>query len=336
MTGRSSVFPRPWICRLVLSWCLLLSPASLCALQNQSPNPESEREWKAGTQAIERHDYAEAVKHFTQANELQQGKCSECYVWLARIQAAKGDLDGAVSQTEKAAAVASTGRQSSIAQLYRGVFLSQQGNLVGAEAAFTAALAADRECVECAFNLGFVLLKESKDEAGVKVLKTIAPRFAGTPRGHEIERFIEDPSRLRKDFAPQFSARSSSGQEINLDTLKGKVVLLDFWGTWCAPCRVSLPLLKDLASKVDPAKVAIVSIDEGDSKEKWEKFIRENGMTWAQVYDGDLALHHAFRVDGYPRYYILSKDGIILNEFKGWSRSGEATISDAITQALAH
>jgi thiol-disulfide isomerase/thioredoxin len=330
MTGRNT-FRRVLIYRRALFFWLLLSP-SLRVLESQTPNADAEV--KAGIQAIANRDYAEATKHFAQANDLRQGKCSECYVWLARLQGSKGDLDGAIAQTQKAVAVAGTDRETSIAQLYRGVFLSQQGNLAAAEATFTAALAADQQCLECAFNLGFVLIKESKDEAGVKVLKAIAPKFAGTPRGHEIERFIANPGLIRKNFAPQFSARAISGQEINLDTLQGKVVLLDFWGTWCAPCRVSLPLLKDLASRVDPAKVAIVSVDEGDSREKWESFIRENGMTWTQIYDGDLALHHAFRVDGYPRYYILSKDGIILGEFKGWREDGEASISNAINQAL--
>jgi thiol-disulfide isomerase/thioredoxin len=332
MTGR--LISRSPLWRNGLVFCLLLSQR-VPPHQNQTPNPETENELQAGIVAIQRGDYLDAAKHFTQANDIRQGKCSECYVWLARIKAAKGDLDEAINQTDKAVTVANTRRESSIAQLYRGIFLTQQGNLIAAEAAFTSALAADQECVECAFNLGFVLLKESKDDAGVTVLKAIAPKFAGTPRGHEIERFIQNPGLLRKDFAPQFSARTSSGQEINLDTLKGKVVLLDFWGTWCAPCRVSLPLLKDLAAKVDPARVAIVSIDEGDSKDKWEKFIRDNGMTWTQVYDRDFALHHAFRVDGYPRYYILSKDGVILNEFKGWNQGGEAAIANAIDQALA-
>jgi thiol-disulfide isomerase/thioredoxin len=333
MTGRRTIF-RAWICRLVFSCCLLLSPSLLFAQENQGSNQESDRELQAGKEALAKGQSADAVVHFTRANQLRQEKCSECYVLLARIQGAKADFDQAVALAEKAVAVASSDRQISIAQLYRGVFLSQPDNLAGAEAAFTAALAADHDCVECAFNLGFVLIKESKDQEGIKVLKAIAPKFAGTPRGYEIERIIADPSRLRKDFAPEFSVRASSGQEINLDTLKGKVVLLDFWGTWCAPCRGSLPLLKDLAAKVDAAKVAIVSIDEGDSRENWEKFIRENGMTWTQVYDGDLALHRAFRVDGYPRYYILSKDGIILAEFKGWNQDGEASISRAINQAL--
>ena len=334
MTGALAFRLRSWLWRCGIACCLLVSPR-LPGQERQTPNPEAGNELNSGVQAIQHGDYGEAAKHFAQANDLRQGKCSECYVWLARIKAAKGDLDEAINQTDKAVTVANTRRESSIAQLYRGIFLTQQGNLIAAEAAFTSALAADQECVECAFNLGFVLLKESKDDAGVTVLKAIAPKFAGTPRGHEIERFIQNPGLLRKDFAPQFSARTSSGQEINLDTLKGKVVLLDFWGTWCAPCRVSLPLLKDLAAKVDPARVSIVSIDEGDSKDKWEKFIRDNGMTWTQVYDRDFALHHAFRVDGYPRYYILSKDGVILNEFKGWNQGGEAAIVNAIDQALA-
>src|SRR5262249_38320218 len=165
--------------------CLLLV-FPLPALSSQTPNPNADSEIKAGIEAIRHGDYNDAAKHFNQANDIRQGKCSECYVWLARIKAAQGDLDQAIKQTAKAAEVAANARQSSVAQLYRGVFLSRQGNLVAAEAAFTSALAADQDCVECAFNLGFVLLKESKDQAGVKILKSIAPKFAGTPRGHEL------------------------------------------------------------------------------------------------------------------------------------------------------
>jgi thiol-disulfide isomerase/thioredoxin len=315
---------------------LFLSVGWSFAVQTTSPNSGSEfdRELAAGKKALEQQDLIEAMRHFTQANALQQGKCSECYVWLARIGMSAGRYPEALTEAEKGVATAATDEERSKAQLYRGVILGRQGDLAGAEAAFKAASQADAACVECRFNLGFVLLKESKDAEGVEVLKTIAPKFAGTPRGREIQRFIDDPGRIRKNYAPEFSARTLSGQVINLDALKGKVVLLDFWGTWCAPCRVSLPSLKELAAKMDPAKVAIVSIDEGDPKDKWEQFVKGNGMTWLQVYDGDLSLHNAFRVDGFPRYYVLSKDGIILEQFKGWNLNGEATIADAIARAL--
>jgi thiol-disulfide isomerase/thioredoxin len=336
MTGCIKVVRRAYVSWLLPSCCLLFSVGWSFALQVASPNSGSEvdSELTAGRKAIERQEFKDAMQHFAKANELQQGKCSECYVWLARMGMSAGKLQEALTEAEKGVATAATDGERSKAQLYRGVILGRQGDLPGAEAAFKAASQADAACVECRFNLGFVLLQESKDAEGVGVFKTIVAKFAGTPRGREIQRFIDDPSRIRKAYAPEFSAKTLSGQEINLDALKGKVVLLDFWGIWCAPCRVSLPSLKELAAKVDPTTVAIVSIDEGDPKDKWQEFVKSNGMTWLQVYDGDLSLHNAFRVDGFPRYYVLSKDGIILEQFKGWNLNGEATIADAIARAL--
>jgi thiol-disulfide isomerase/thioredoxin len=311
---------------------LLTFSAWLFAMEGASP--EFDRELAAGKQAVQQQNYAEAAGHFTRANELRQGKCSECYLWLARIDLAADKLPDALKDAEKAVDTAATEAERGRAELYRGMVLGRQGDLGRAEEAFKAASAANPTCVECRFNLGFVLLKESKDSEGVAVLKAVAPEFAGTPRGREIQRFIDDPSRVRQRYAPEFSARLRSGEEVNLDTLKGKVVLLDFWGTWCAPCRVSLPKLKDLAGKVDPAKVAIISINEGDSRQNWEQFVQANAMNWPQVYDADRALYRAFNVDGFPRYYVLSKDGIILLEFKGWGELGESTISNAIAEAL--
>lgn len=315
----------------------LLTPCCavlLCALQ--APDAEFERELAAGKQAAEQNQFADAASHFSKANHLRQDKCSECYVWLVRIDMIEGKLDQALAETDNAIATATTGAQRATAQLYRGLVHGREGDLDQAEVALKAAAAADPQCVECRFDLGFVLLKESKDAEGVEVLKTVAPEFAGTPRGREIQRFIADPSRIRKSFAPEFSARLRNGEEINLDTLKGKVVLLDFWGTWCSACRVSLPLLKELAAKSDPAKVAIISIDEGDPEPRWQQFVAEHGMTWSQIYDGDRSLYRAFGVDAFPRYFVLSKDGIILEQFKGWNQDGKATIADAIARALEH
>lgn len=321
------------ICRPGIALCmvlLLLTFVVLCSAQDS----KFEDEFGAGKNAAMQNDYAAAVTHFTAANLLRQNKCSDCYVWTARSEMAMGKFDQALQDATLALSVADDDVHRCNAQLYRGVILGRENKLPDAETAFQAASAANPQCTECRFNLGLVLLRQSKDAEGVEVLKTVAPQFAGTPRGRELERFIADPSRIRKDYAPEFSATLKTGQEVNLDTLQGKVVLLDFWGTWCQPCRVSLPALKDLASKVDPAKVAIVSIDEYDPRPQWEQFTEANGMNWAQVYDGDRALHTAFRVDGFPRYFILSKSGIILAEFKGWNQNGEATISDAINRAL--
>src|SRR5215469_14331473 len=307
MNCRASITPGfagPWIwLSIALFVALSGAPFGIVAAQNQES--DFEPEFAAGKLAAGRGDYTEAAKHFVKANELRQGKCSECYVWMARMDIGLGVFSQAVTLTDKAITVAVGAHELAKAQLYRGVALGREGNLSEAEAAFREALAADPTCVECKFNLGFVLLKQSKDTEGIAVLKMVASAFAGTSRGDEIERFIKDPSRINKNYAPEFSAKSLTGEDVNLNTLKGKVVLLEFWGTWCTACRVSLPQLKDLASKIDSGKVAIVSVDEYDPKPTWEKYVHENGMNWVQIFDGDLSLHNAFGVDGFPRYYIL-------------------------------
>jgi thiol-disulfide isomerase/thioredoxin len=319
--------------------CLLL-PVTMALLllvqgKAQGQSSEFQSELAAGKEAASQADYTAAVAHFNNANRLHQEKCSECYVWLARIDLVSEQFDEGLKHVEQALATAVRDHERSSAQLYRGVILGRENNLLLAEAAFRTAAASDPTCIECTFNLGFVLLKESKDAEGVQVLKGVVSRFAGTPREREIQRFIDDPSRVRKEFAPEFSTTLRSDEKINLDALKGKVVVLDFWGTWCTACRVSLPLLKSMAATVDPEKVVIISIDEDDPKQQWEQFVQRNRMNWGQVYDGDRSMRRAFAVDGFPRYFVLSKDGIILAQIKGWNQDSDAVIKAAISQGLA-
>ena len=265
----------------------------------QSPGPDFERELAAGRQAYAAGNNRDAAAHF-----------------------------------DKALGAAATGQQRASALLYLGVVFAGSRRLSDAETAFRAAVAANPECTECGFNLGFVLLKESKDAGGVAALKAVLPQLKGTPREREVERFIADPARARKDFAPEFSAKAASGEPVNLDVLHGKVVLLDFWGAWCVPCRQTVPLLKQLAQAFDPAKVAIVSVDEHDSRETWTQFVAKNGMSWTQVYDRDGSLQRAFAVDGFPTSVLLSKDGIILQKFKGWGPGWESVMRGEIEKAL--
>ncbi len=166
------------------------------------------------------------------------------------------------------------------------------------------------------------------------MLKSVLPEYRNSPREHEIQRFLTDTTRARKTFAPEFSAKLSTGQEVNLDSLQGKVVLLDFWGSWCGPCRESVPVLKEISGKMDTSKVAVISIDEGDSQDKWSQFVQKNRMTWGQIYDEDHSLMEAFAVHSFPHYFLLSKDGIILRTFGGWNHGELSELTRAIESAL--
>jgi thiol-disulfide isomerase/thioredoxin len=248
---------------------------------------------------------------------------------------AAGKYSDAGAHLDKALGAAATDRQRAAALLYLGVVFAGSNRLTDAEAAFRMALARDPACIECGFNLGYVLLKESKDADGVAALQAVLPQLKGTFREREVERFIADPRRARLDFAPEFSLKTAAGKPVNLDTLHGKVVLVDFWGAWCAPCRQTIPLLKQMAEEFDPAKVIFISIDEEDPRATWQQFIAKNGMTWPQVYDEGGSLKSAFRVDGFPSSVLLSKDGIILQKFKGWGPGWEKVMRAEIEKALA-
>jgi thiol-disulfide isomerase/thioredoxin len=248
---------------------------------------------------------------------------------------AAAKLTDAAEHFDKALGAATTDQERARALLYLGVVFAAGGRMSDAETAFRLAVKADPACTECGFNLGFTLLKESKDDEGVAALKAVLPQLKGTPREREVQRFIANPRRIRLDYAPEFSLKTATGDSVSLDTLQGKVVLLDFWGAWCAPCRQTIPLLKKMSEELDPAKVAIVSIDENDPIPTWKHFIAENGMTWPQVYDADGSLKSAFRIDGFPSSVLLSKDGIILQKFKGWGPDWAGVMRAEIEKALA-
>src|SRR5262249_596546 len=96
------------------------------------------------------------------------------------------------------------------------------------------------------YNLGVGLMQQSRDAEGHAELKEFLKLGPGSPNAEDARRMIDNPRRAREPFAPDFSITSSEGEYISLDELKGKVVLLDFWGTWCPPCVESVPGLRDL------------------------------------------------------------------------------------------
>jgi thiol-disulfide isomerase/thioredoxin/cytochrome c-type biogenesis protein CcmH/NrfG len=305
----------------------------------QLPTEDAQNEIKIARFAMRQKEYGEAAEHFQQANKLLQGKCFDCLAGLTEVRLATGKNQEAVQDAQRALAVATTGRQKAVAHIHRGTAFLQMaekepGRLPEAEAAFRAAMAADPKCLDCKFNVGYMMLKQGNDAEGVPFLKSLLAEAKGTPIEADILRLTEKPERARRDFAPEFSAMSKTGEAISLKQLQGKMVLLDFWGSWCKPCLASLPSLKRLAEQLDPAKGAIISIDEHEPRETWAQFVERSGMTWPQIYDGKGELAESFGVDSAPHYFLLDQEGVIVSRYDGWSPQREAEIRKAMEQAM--
>ena len=139
------------------------------------------------------------------------------------------------------------------------------------------------------------------------------------------------------DLAPAFTLKTLDGKTLTRDGLKGKVVLLDFWATWCTPCRKALPELKDLQAKNFGKPFVIVSVSVDDSSKAVEEFTRSNAMSWPQAWDRTMEVTGGiFRVDNFPSYVVIGADSRITYRQHGWSPGRSAFLLDeAVSKALA-
>ena len=109
-----------------------------------------------------------------------------------------------------------------------------------------------------------------------------------------------------------------SGDTFEFDSLKGKYVLIDFWGTWCGPCVKEMPKVKAYREKYKE-KLIILGVNQGDTKERIDKFITPNGYTWTHLMDGkgDANFVFKFNVAGFPTKFIVDPEGKIIHRFVG-------------------
>jgi thiol-disulfide isomerase/thioredoxin len=131
--------------------------------------------------------------------------------------------------------------------------------------------------------------------------------------------------------APDLSVKTVNGKgEITRDSLAGKVAIVDFWATWCGPCKQSFPKLEELA-KQNQGKVQVVGISVDDKADGVADFAKSNGATFAIGWDDGHAIANRWKVDSMPTTYILDGSGTVRYIHAGY-HDGEA---DAIAKELA-
>lgn len=119
--------------------------------------------------------------------------------------------------------------------------------------------------------------------------------------------------------APVFSGTTFKKEPFNLQDLRGKYVVLDFWGSWCGPCMSGIPDMKKYQKKYIN-KVQFVSIACRDDSARWAKTITENNMDWIHIFnngEGKNNLPKVYGIEGYPTKIIIGPDGKIVQSFLG-------------------
>ena len=288
---------------------------------------------------LSRYRYDEALKGFKRANEMRDKKSAECFALMSDayfgLEAYKNVIDAA----DKTIALAGGDTQLLLkAYNNKGLALQASANkkdqskLQAAEGVFREALKLKNAPPILRYNLGVVLMQLNRDEEGVAEIKQYMKLH---PKGGYFEtarKLAENPRRARENYAPDFSFTSSEGEYITLDDLKGKVVMLDFWGTWCPPCVASVPELRNLYRRYsnNPSFVLIgISADYEDGV--WSDFTAKNQMSWPQYRDRDRRIAHVFNIHAFPTYLIIDHEGILRFQSTGF---GGANLDAAVRKYI--
>jgi cytochrome c biogenesis protein CcmG/thiol:disulfide interchange protein DsbE len=156
--------------------------------------------------------------------------------------------------------------------------------------------------------------------------------FYGCSRSPRTVKAAVKPDKERK-AAPNFSLKDSDGKMVRLSDYKGKVVLLDFWATWCGPCKIEIPWLKDFQRRYKDKGFEVIGISMDE--EGWQvvkPFVSEVGINYRVVIGDDSTAQLYGGVDALPTAFVIDREGRIAAVHVGLTSKGE--IQNGIEEVL--
>ncbi|PYX57577.1 MAG: alkyl hydroperoxide reductase [Acidobacteria bacterium] len=144
---------------------------------------------------------------------------------------------------------------------------------------------------------------------------------------------LPTPRITRSTVAPDFSLESLEGKTMRLSDFRGKAVLLNFWATWCGPCKIEMPWFVELQQKYGSQGLQVVGVAMDDaSKEDIAKFAKEMGVNYPVLIGKEAVGDSYGGIPALPETFFIGRDGKVVDKILGLR--GKAEIEDAIKKAL--
>jgi thiol-disulfide isomerase/thioredoxin len=304
-------------------------PASrLSAAANAMPaDAKAGKIFAKAVKDLEAHKYPLALEGFRKADQQAGGNCIACE--LQAYKAAKQMEDFKAAREETALLldhVTNPDDKAEVHSLAGDVCLSEGGYRIfeepfqKADSEFQAALQLRPEKSDCIYKDGIALAhlhQYPKAQERFQQYMKLAP-----PTDFQYARarlFAAQPELARKRVAPNFHVVALDGKTISMESLTGKVVLIDFWATWCGPCREALPHLKEIVQNFAGQPLVVISVNLDEDEGAWKNFVAHNGMTWLQYHDGgfDGPIATQFAVKAIPTTFTIDADGFVQDQQVG-------------------
>jgi thiol-disulfide isomerase/thioredoxin len=321
---------------------LALASAPLWAQQQASgpTDPKAQKTYKSALEYLHQHETEAALDTFKKADKQDGGHCLDCQNKMIHYGLELGDWKTAEAAAQEIIAEAHDAKSTALAHYqlsavffseavhrHKDEFFSRSHDELGK------ALAAAPNFPDAVFADGQALAHLKQDDAAkarFEEFVKLAPD--GNPNRQRALRYIADPDLARARMAPAFAVTTLDGQQVSLDDLQGKVVLLDFWATWCEPCREALPHMREIAKKFQGQPLVLLSISLDNNEQKWKDFVAANGMTWLQYRDGGFTgtISRLFNVTAIPHTFTIDADGVLQEE-----HIGDASIEGKLKKLIA-
>jgi peroxiredoxin len=326
---------------VVVLLCACAAPSLLAQQKIDGPtNEKAQKTYHEAFDYLHKHMSEAALDSFKKADKQDGGHCAACQTNIIKYALELRDWKAAESAAEEAVADAHTKRDEAGAHYDLGMILMTEGKnrhkddlFTRAHDELTKALAAAANFPDAVFADGQALAHLKQDQAA----KACFEQFVAMKSANEIERqralrYIAQPELARARMAPPFTVTTHDGQQVSLDGLTGKVVLIDFWATWCGPCREALPHIREIAKKFEGQPLVLLSVSLDTNENDWKKFIDKNEMTWPQYRDGGFTgpIAKLFGVEAIPHTFTIDADGVLQDE-----HIGDASIEGKLKKLVA-
>ena len=323
---------------------LILACCALPLIAQQPPEgPANEKAQKTFQEALDqekKHQKQWALDSFKKADKQDGGHCFPCQKKMVKYGIELQDWKAAETASDEMIAEAQGDKAVAVAHYHFARVLLAEGAERKKEELFTRAhdellhaLATYPKFPDALFVDGQALAYLKQDDAAKARFEDYVKMRPEDDLDHERAlRYIERPELARARMAPPFAITTTDGQRISLDELKGKVLLLDFWATWCAPCREALPHMKDLAKKFQGQPLLLLSVSLDNDEQKWKEFVAKNEMSWPQYRDGGFngPFARLFDVRAIPHTFTIDADGVLQDE-----HIGDAAIEGKLKKLIA-
>ncbi|VAX12472.1 Thiol:disulfide oxidoreductase related to ResA [hydrothermal vent metagenome] len=149
-----------------------------------------------------------------------------------------------------------------------------------------------------------------------------------------VSMFMLTAVQAESEMAPNFTLKSRAGKNIKLSELRGQVVMINFWASWCGPCRKEMPLLEKLYKKYKSLGFVILGVNVDDKPKQAESLLKQIDISFPILFDSDKKISAKYKVTAMPSSFFIDRDGKLRSEHKGYLPEYELLYKNEIKKLI--